>query len=58
MVSSSGTLVNKFLISNEIILNLLKILSVFNLVIKSFAFDIVCLDFPSGANNSAKYLAV
>ena len=58
MVSSSGTLVNKFLISNEIILNLLKILSVFNLVIKSFVFDIVCLDFPSGANNSAKYLAV
>ena len=58
MVSSRGTLVNKLLTSNEIILNLFGILSVFNLVIKSFVFDMVCLDFPSGANNSARYLAI
>ena len=58
MVSSRGTLVNKLLTSNEIILNLFGILSVFNLVRKSFVFDMVCLDFPSGANNSARYLAI
>ena len=57
MVSSRGTLVNKLLTSNEIILNLFGILSVFNLEIKSFAFDI-CLHFPSGANNSVIYLAI
>ena len=58
MVSSRGTLVNKLLTSNEIILNLFGILSVFNLEIKSFVFDMVCLHFPSGANNSALYLAI
>ena len=58
MVSSRGTLVNKLLTSNEIILNLFGILSVFNLVIKSFVFYMVCLDFPSRANNSARYLPI
>ena len=58
MVSSRGTLVNKLLALKEIILNLLGILSVFNLVIKYFVFDMVCLNFPSGANNSARYLAI
>ena len=58
MVSLRGTLVNKLVTSNEIILNLFGILSVFNLVIKSFVFHMVCLDFPSGTNNSARDLAI
>ena len=58
MVSSRGTFVNKLLISSEIILNLFGILSIFHLVIKSFVFDMVCFDFPGGANNSARYLAI
>ena len=55
MVSARRTLVNKLLTSNEIILNLFGILPFFNIVIKSFVFDMVCLDFPNGANNSARY---
>ena len=58
MVSSRGTLVNKLLTLNEIFLNLLEILSVFSLVIKSVVFDMVCLDFPSGVNDSARYIAI
>ena len=58
MVSSGGILVKKNLTSNEIFLNLFGILSVFNLVIKPFVFDMVCLDFPNGANNSERYLAI
>ena len=54
MVSSIDTLVKKLLTSNEIFLNLFGILSVFNLVIKSVVFDMVCLEFPSGTNNSTK----
>ena len=46
MVFSRSTIVNTLLTLNEIIF------SVFNLVIKYFVFDMVCLDFPSGANNS------
>ena len=40
MVSSRGALVNKLLTSNEIILNLFGIFSVFNLGRKSFVFDL------------------
>ena len=58
MVSSWGKFVNKLLISKNFILNVFGILSVFNLVIKSFVFDMGCLYFPSGANNSTRYLAV
>ena len=58
MHSSRGALQKKLLAVNEIILNLFGILSLVNLVIKSFAFDMVCLELPSGANNFARYLAI
>ena len=58
MVSSRGALVNKLLTSNKIIVNLFGILSNFNLVIKPFVFDMVCLDFPSGADNSTRFLVI
>ena len=58
MVFSREILVNKALTSNEIIFNFVRILSFFNLVIKSFVFNLVCFNFLSGANNSARYLAI
>ena len=58
IASSRGTLANKLLTTNDIILYFLGNLSFFRRLMKSGVLIIVQSDFPNGASKLAKYFAV